>query len=98
MSLFPKAEAGETLVSVPDDIFGQMEFHIPDGYRHVPVGEFAKRQRACFRRQERARTEKAEESAFDDLDGVYLWDSDTGDLMDISCMPCRWRIFVERFK
>lgn len=54
MSLFPKAKAGSVSVTVDDDIFGTMEFPIPDGFRHVPVDEFAKRQRACFRRQEEA--------------------------------------------
>lgn len=79
-------------ISVDCEPYGTQEFDIPDGYRHVPVEEFAERKRACIALED----EDEDENPWIDLDRVTLYDTSTKEHMPISCAPYFWRIFVER--
>lgn len=72
-----------TTVTVKDSQYGSLTYKIPDGYRHVPHKEFAKRRSRCMRKDN-----------WKDLENVQLLDN--GKLMSISCAPYVWRCFVEK--
>jgi len=80
---------------VSDDLFGEMKIKLPKGYRHVPLEEFVERRTACFEEEEFA-DDEAGETGWEDLANVRLYDSSTKQLLDISCQPYRWRVFVEK--
>lgn len=78
---------------VDDDVFGKLKLAFPRGYRHVPVAEFAERRRKCLARE----CEEANPgSAWDDLRNIKLYDTETKEFLQISGMPYRWRLFVEK--
>lgn len=81
----------QNTITVDDDLLGSMKIPLPDGFRHVPLDEYVERLRLC----EDMDNEDLED-AWDDLDEVYLWDHEDQQLLSISSMPYRWRIFVER--
>lgn len=70
---------------VKDEILGECEFNIPDGWRFVPVAEFARRRKKAVKSEN-----------WNGLDKVRLWDGDTNKFLPISSAPYRWRVFVEQ--
>lgn len=76
------------VIKVKDDILGEIAFRIPKGYRFVPLNEYAKRRRRAMRTDD-----------WDDLENVYIFDPGLKGkqrFLPISCMPYRWRCFVEK--
>ena len=71
-------------MGIADEVAKACEEKVPEGYRLVPVKEFAKRRRHCMQTDN-----------WKKLDGVSLYDTSTGEHMSISCQPYCWRIFVE---